>query len=299
MVTKRYVGAGQAESGSEQSQFPYLADERLVDVVNMAISIQRPLLIKGPPGCGKTQLAFSISHELGLPIHPWFVKSTSQATDGLYTIDVLRRLQDAHTHKPEAQSVVPYLRLGPLGEALSSNEQSVVLIDEIDKADIDFPNDLLRELDRMEFTIEELSEVDAENNSMKRTYKAKVSPIVIVTSNDEKELPDAFLRRCLFHYIDFPDASRLADIVNINLKQEHGISQELINSAVARFSQIRDAHSFRKQPATSELIDWVLILHRWGVDANALAAEVKLDELPYWEMLMKHFSDLQAVKRSS
>src|SRR6185437_11661636 len=174
----------------------------------MAIYLGRPLLVKGPAGCGKTKLAESIAYELGhLHVHKWHVKSTSRARDGLYTIDMVRRLQDAQLKKDEAQHLTPYLRFGPLGDALRSGRESVVLIDEIDKADIDFPNDLLRELEAKEFTVEELDEQDltpAERQAgYRRTYTG-AKPVIVITSNDEKDLPDAFLRRCLFHWIEFP-----------------------------------------------------------------------------------------------
>ena len=188
--------------------FRYIPGQGLVDAVNMTLVLRRPLLVKGPPGCGKTRLAKAIADQLDLPLHNWYVKSTSRAQDGLYSIDVVRRLQDAHLGKEKAQSLIPYLRFGALGHAIRSGQECVVLIDEIDKADIDFPNDLLRELDLMEFTIEELdpASLTEEEKALghRREYKAAVPPVVIVTSNDEKELPDAFLRRCLFYYIDFP-----------------------------------------------------------------------------------------------
>jgi len=293
----RYRGDGLPPDGDSTRRYPYLADKRLATVVNMSIALRRPLLIKGPPGCGKTELSASISHELGLKLHRWYVKSTSHARDGLYQIDTLRRLQDAQSQNPKAQSLVPYLRFGPLGEALRSGEPSVVLIDEIDKADIDFPNDLLRELDRMEFSIEELDEQDARDHQMQKTYQAAIAPVVIITSNDEKELPDAFLRRCLFHYIEFPQYERLCEIVQVNTSRS-GVNSNLIKVAVRCFERLRAAGNFRKEPATSELIDWVMILHRWGVQVSDLEQQTQLTELPYWQMLFKHQADVQTVARS-
>jgi MoxR-like ATPase len=291
-----YRGDGLPPDGDPARRYPYLADSRLATVVNMAMALGRPLLVQGPPGCGKTELAASISHELGLKLHRWHVKSTSHARDGLYQIDVLRRLQDAQSNNPKAQSLIPYLRFGPLGEALRSVERSVVLIDEIDKADIDFPNDLLRELDKMEFSIDELDEDDALRHGMQKVYRAAASPMVVVTSNDEKELPDAFLRRCLYHYIEFPSPERLCTIVGVNTAHL-GVDTALVEVAVRCFERLRAAGDFRKEPATSELIDWIVILHRWGVGVAALENRTRLTELPYWDLLFKHQADLKTLER--
>jgi MoxR-like ATPase len=301
MSITRYRGTGISPDGNADHPFPYLADEKLTKVVNMAIYLGRPLLVKGPAGCGKTKLAASIAHELGnLPLHEWHVKSTSRAKDGLYTIDMVRRLQDAQLEKEQAQQLTPYLRFGPLGDALRAGGESVVLIDEIDKADIDFPNDLLQELEAKKFTVEELDEQDLtpedRRDGFRKTY-ASGKPIIVITSNDEKDLPDAFLRRCLFYWIEFPDPGRLRDIVLVNAP-ELKLETALIERAIARVIDLRSIEGVRKKPATSELIDWILILHSWGADIEALDEKRRLSELPYWEVLFKHQADLQRVRRA-
>ncbi len=282
--------------------YPYLAGEGLAKVVNVALVLGRPLLVKGPPGCGKTRLAESVARELDLPLFEWYVKSTSQARDGLYSIDVLRRLQDAQMQDRKAQTLVPYIRFGELGKSFRCPGRSVLLIDEIDKADIDFPNDLLRELDQKAFTIEELDAAQLTDedraNGWAKTYHAVATPLIVITSNDEKELPDAFLRRCLFHYIEFPSAERLCDIVRVNL-QGLDVSARLVELAVRRMGELRQVSAVRKPPATSELIDWVRILHHWSIDTTVLENAARLTDLPGWEMLFKHQQDLQAVQRQA
>lgn len=304
----KYQGNGLPPDGDEENRFPYFADEGLRDAVNMALELGNPLLVKGPPGCGKTRLADSIAHELGIKAEQqfkWYIKSTSRARDGIYTIDMVRRLQDAQTKGPQsarAQRLTPYIRFGPLGSALKSEQQSILLIDEIDKADIDFPNDLLRELDEMQFTIEELEglelSTEEEAAGWQTTYTAKQRPIIIITSNDEKELPDAFLRRCLFYYIDFPAPDRLEQIVvaNLHARGETNPQAKLIERAIEKLLKFRDIGELRKMPATSELIDWVRILHRWKVTANQLATNKQLSALPHWQALFKHERDVNRVK---
>jgi MoxR-like ATPase len=296
MKTDRYRGKGLPPDNDESRRYPYLADHRLAEVVNMAIVLERPLLLKGPAGCGKTRLAGSIAHELGVPLHEWFIKSSSRARDGLYIIDMVRRLQDAHMKRRRAQRLEPYLRFGPLGEALRADTESVVLIDEIDKADIDFPNDLLRELDEKKFGIEELDPAETTAGRLRHTYVSKRSPIIVITSNAEKELPDAFLRRCLFYYIRFPDKAQLIEIVKLNTSGLD-IDEGLIKKAVERLDQMRKIGGFRKDPATSELIDWVRILYHWGVDVSKLGDAVKLTGLPHWQMLLKDDQDIARVER--
>lgn len=296
----RYKGDGKSPVSSKE--FPYIANSELVQAVNMAIVLKRPLLVKGPPGCGKTRLAASIAHELNIPLYEWYVKSTSRAQEGLYKIDMIRRLQDAQLKDRKAQKLTPYIQFGPLGEALRKGTESVVLIDEIDKADIDFPNDLLRELEEKKFTIEELNEAELSEEEVRagfqKTYYTDVSPIIIITSNDEKELPDAFVRRCLFYYIEFPSKEQLAQIVRVNVT-ELDVDDQLINLAIDRLNDIRSAGDFRKQPATSELIDWIRILCHWNTDLAALSKNKNLTSLPFWPALLKHQQDLQYLTRQT
>lgn len=291
-------------AGQSKRRYPYIPDAKLKQFVNMAITLRRPLLIKGPPGCGKTRLAMSIAAELKLKLHEWYIKSTSRARDGLYTIDMVRRLHDAQLRTRKPKNLIPYIRFGPLGEAIRSNAETVVLIDEIDKADMDFPNDLLRELDEKKFTIEELDEKDISDvdrrQGWKKTYASKKHPIVIVTSNDEKELSDAFLRRCLFYNISFPEKPELMRIVQVNTL-DFKVDERLIELAVDRLREIRKVkgEDFRKSPATSELIDWVRILHLWGVKVNELDPARSFTDLPYWEVLFKHPQDIKQVERAT
>ncbi|MGH1362723.1 MAG: AAA family ATPase [Calditrichia bacterium] len=292
MDRNRYRGDGLPPKGSKNGPYPYLANDDLARVVNMAIMLRRPLLIKGPPGCGKTQLAYAIAHELDVPLYKWYVKSTTRARDGLYLLDMIKRLHDAQVQDPNAKDLANYVKLQALGQAFMNPGESVVLIDEIDKADIDFPNDLLRELEEKTFDVVEL-----EDGHPMRTYQAIGHPIIIITSNDEKELPDAFLRRCLFYQIPFPSEERLKKIINVNLAAEkHKIETTLVNAAVRRLIDMREVEGYRKSPSTSELIDWVKVLHFWGSDVSALEKNA-LSKLPYLETLFKYQQDLHLLQR--
>ncbi|HEX9931329.1 MAG TPA: MoxR family ATPase [Allosphingosinicella sp.] len=227
----------------------YVATEDLKVAVNAAVALRRPLLVKGEPGTGKTVLAHEIAEAVGAPLIEWHVKSTTKAHQGLYEYDAVARLRDGQLGDPRVHDISNYIRRGKLWEAFTAPELPVLLIDEIDKADIEFPNDLLQELDRMEFHVYETHE----------TIRAKERPIVVITSNNEKELPDAFLRRCFFHYIKFPDRETMQRIIDVHFP---GIQRMLVGKALDIFYQVRDVPGLKKKPSTSELIDWLkLILH--------------------------------------
>ncbi len=260
-------------SGGER----YIADEGLMSVVNAAAALRRPLLVKGEPGTGKTMLAHAVAESLGMPLYAWHIKSTTKATDGLYHYDVVQRLNDSRFGDKDVSSIRDYIRLGILGRAFQADEQVVVLIDEIDKADIEFPNDLLRELDEMAFHIPEIDE----------TITAKKRPLVIITSNAEKELPDAFLRRCVFHYIAFPERERMTKIVAVH---HPNIEQQLLDAALDRFFAFRKTQGLRKKPSTSELVDWLTVLIHAGLDPES----IRQDD-PFLGVLFKQESDLKKV----
>ena len=257
----------------------YIADDELIAAVNAAVVLERPLLVKGEPGTGKTRLAEAVAESLGLPLLTWHVKSTSKAIEGLYHYDVVQRLNDARFGEGDVQQIRNYIRFGPLGQAFTAESRQVVLIDEIDKADPEFPNDLLRELDEMQFTIGELDE----------TVTARFRPITLITSNAEKELPPAFLRRCVFHYLGFPDRKRMRAIVDAHLPT---LEQHLIEVALDRFYALRRADGLRKRPSTSELLDWLVVLTRAGVSADVVARA-----LPFPGILLKQEADLERVAR--
>ena len=225
----------------------YVATEDLTVAVNAAVTLQRPLLVKGEPGTGKTELARQVSQSLGLPLIEWHVKSTTKAQQGLYEYDAVSRLRDSQLGDARVHDVSNYIRRGKLWQAFDAPDRVVLLIDEIDKADIEFPNDLLQELDRMEFHVYETGE----------TVRARHRPVVIITSNNEKDLPDAFLRRCFFHYIRFPDAETLAAIVRVHFP---GIKPALLTTALTQFLEVRDTPGLKKKPSTSEVLDWLKLL---------------------------------------
>jgi MoxR-like ATPase len=235
----------------------YIATDDLKVAVNAAVALERPLLIKGEPGTGKTVLAYEIAKAFDAPLITWHVKSTTKAHNGLYEYDAVSRLRDSQLGEARVHDVRNYLKKGKLWEAFTSPGRPVLLIDEIDKADIEFPNDLLQELDRMEFYVQETDE----------TIRAEVRPIVIITSNNEKELPDAFLRRCFFHFIRFPDAETLAAIVDVHFP---GIKPRLVSEALKTFYEIRDTPGLKKKPSTSELLDWLKLLLVEDIDAETL-----------------------------
>jgi len=255
----------------------YILSDAMREIVNAAIVLQRPLLLKGEPGTGKTELAQVIAEDLNLRLIRWNIKSTSKATDGLYVYDTVQRLNDSRFHDKDVSDIRQYIKLGKLGEALRSEEQVVLLIDEIDKADLEFPNDLLFELDQMSFDVVETGD----------HFKAKHRPIVVITSNSEKELPDAFLRRCLFHYIDFPDPSMMERIAKVHFPN---LRHNLLSQIVARFYFIRQRHELKKRPSTSELLDWIQALLAGGITEDELKKR-----LPFIGVLLKTEDDVAKV----
>jgi len=238
----------------------YIATDDLKMAVNAAVTLQRPLLIKGEPGTGKTLLALEVAKALGRPLHEWHIKSTTKAQHGLYEYDAVSRLRDSQLGDPKVKDIGNYIVQGMLWKAFTSEQPAVLLIDEIDKADIEFPNDLLRELDRMEFYVYETQQL----------VQAKHRPLVIITSNNEKELPDAFLRRCFFHYIRFPDADTMAQIVEVHFP---GIKKQLLSQALNAFFEIREVPGLKKKPTTSELLDWLKLLMAEDTPPEALHSQ--------------------------
>lgn len=263
----------------------YIATDDLKIAVNAAVALERPLLIKGEPGTGKTVLAYEMARALNAPLITWHVKSTTKAHNGLYEYDAVSRLRDSQLGEERVHDVRNYLRKGKLWEAFTSPVRPVLLIDEIDKADIEFPNDLLQELDRMEFYVQETDE----------TIRAEVRPVVVITSNNEKELPDAFLRRCFFHYIRFPDAETMQAIVEVHFP---GIKPRLVSEALKTFYEIRDTPGLKKKPSTSELLDWLKLLLVDDVDPATLR-ETSPNKLipPLHGALLKNEQDVHLFER--
>jgi MoxR-like ATPase len=260
----------------------YIVSPELRDVVNVAIALQRPLVVKGEPGTGKTLLAHNIAKALNKTLLVWNIKSTTKAKDGLYVYDTVQRLNDARFGEGNVSDVKHYIRMGSLGQSFTADEQVVLLIDEVDKADIEFPNDLLNELDEMNFHVLETDE----------RISARYRPIVIITSNSEKELPDAFLRRCVFHYIEFPDRDLMTQIVGVH---HPALADSLLQQALERFYELRSIETLRKKPSTSELIDWLQALVAAGVTADQLE-----DKLPFLGVLMKKETDVETyMKRAT
>jgi MoxR-like ATPase len=245
----------------------YVATEDLMMAVNAGVTLQRPILVKGEPGTGKTMLAQEVARALGKPLLEWHIKSTTKAQQGLYEYDAVARLRDSQLGDPKVHDIANYIVRGKLWEAFTAPVQPVLLIDEIDKADIEFPNDLLQELDRMEFFVYETKEL----------VQARHRPIMIITSNNEKELPDAFLRRCFFHYIKFPDKETMTEIVDVHFP---GLKKELLREALESFYQVRDVPGLKKKPSTSELLDWIKLLLAEDIPPEALRSDDNRKAIP-------------------
>jgi MoxR-like ATPase len=262
-----------------QGSDDYIVSPELKDIVNVAVALGRPLLVRGEPGTGKTLLAHSIAKALGKRLIVWNIKSTTKAKDGLYVYDTVQRLYDSRFGDKDVSNIKNYIHMGKLGEAFMADEQVVLLIDEIDKADIEFPNDLLNELDEMSFYIYETNE----------TIKTKHRPIMIITSNNEKELPDAFLRRCIFHYIEFPDAELMEQIIGVH---HPNVRKELIWQCLEKFYKLRKVEYLRKKPSTSELIDWIGVLVKAGITERELSSG-----FPFLGTLIKKEQDYEALTK--
>ena len=263
----------------------YIATDDLTMAVNAAVTLERPILVKGEPGTGKTQLAIEVARSLGKPLHEWHIKSTTKAQQGLYEYDAVARLRDSQLGDDRVHDIANYIVRGQIWEAFESEEQPVLLIDEIDKADIEFPNDLLRELDRMEFYVYET----------KKLIEAKNRPIIVITSNNEKELPDAFLRRCFFHYIKFPDQNTMTEIIDVHFPN---LKKDLLAEALNAFYKVRDVRGLKKKPSTSELLDWIKLLLAEDIPPEALRAEGNRSAIPpLYGALLKNEQDVHLFEQ--
>ena len=263
----------------------YIATDDLMMAVNAAVTLERPILVKGEPGTGKTQLAIEVARSLGKPLYEWHIKSTTKAQQGLYEYDAVARLRDSQLGDDRVHDIANYILRGKIWEAFESEEQPVLLIDEIDKADIEFPNDLLRELDRMEFYVYET----------KRLVEARHRPIIVITSNNEKELPDAFLRRCFFHYIKFPDPDTMAEIVDVHFPD---LKRQLLAEALNAFYKVRDVRGLKKKPSTSELLDWIKLLLAEDIPPEALRGEGRRNAIPpLYGALLKNEQDVHLFEQ--
>ena len=271
-----------AATETEFNQFTgtdgYIVSPALIEAVNCSIALERPLLIKGEPGTGKTLLALHVAQGLALPMESWHIKSTSKAGEGLYVYDTLQRLNDARFGEGDVANIRDYIKLGPLGRVFAAPNRHVLLIDEIDKADLEFPNDILLEIDEMRFTVMETGD----------EIKAKERPVVIITSNNEKELPDAFLRRCVFHFIEFPDVPLMRKIVDVH---HPNLDTQLLDQVLIKFYWLRGQNDLRKKPSTSELIDWIAALLRSGVSTQQLESHI-----PFLGSLLKNEQDTEALQ---
>ena len=263
----------------------YVVTDDLMMAVNAAVTLERPILIKGEPGTGKTQLALEIANSLGRPLYEWHIKSTTKAQQGLYEYDAVARLRDSQLGDDRVHDISNYIVRGKIWEAFQSDDQPVLLIDEVDKADIEFPNDLLQELDRMEFYVYET----------KQLIKAAHRPIIVITSNNEKELPDAFLRRCFFHYIKFPDKDTMAQIVDVHFPK---LKKKLLSEALNAFYKVREVPGLKKKPSTSELLDWIKLLLAEDIPPEALHAENSRKAIPpLYGALLKNEQDVHLFEQ--
>jgi MoxR-like ATPase len=263
----------------------YIATDDLMMAVNASVTLERPILVKGEPGTGKTQLALEVARSLGKPLYEWHIKSTTKAQQGLYEYDAVARLRDSQLGDDKVHDIANYIVRGKVWEAFESEEQPVLLIDEIDKADIEFPNDLLQELDRMEFFVYET----------KKLIKATHRPVIVITSNNEKELPDAFLRRCFFHYIKFPDKETMAQIVDVHFPN---LKKDLLSEALNAFYKVRDVRGLKKKPSTSELLDWIKLLLAEDIPPEVLRGDNARSAIPpLYGALLKNEQDVHLFEQ--